>query len=191
MFQPQGSVGAGTPDGVAQWRGLSWLVRLNHMPFDARVIQVLIASPSDVAGERAVIADVVHEWNSVNARERGVVLMPLRWETDARPDLSATPQASINRQVGDHADMVIGVFWTRLGTRTASADSGTVEEIDRAGNAGKPVMLYFSRAPVDPEQLDLDEYARLTEFKQRTYPRGLIEKYQSLEVGLPRFGGQG
>lgn len=107
--------------------------------------------------------------------------MPLRWETDARPGLGIPPQDSINLQIVDHADMVIGVFWTRLGTPTGAADSGTVEEIDRAGEDGKPVMLYFSRAPVDPETLDLDEYARLADFRQRTYPRGLVEKYTSLD----------
>lgn len=151
------------------------------VPFTARVIQVLIASPSDVRDERAVVAEVIHEWNSVNARERGVVLMPLRWETDTRPALGLPPQLWINSQIVDHADVVIGVFWTRLGTPTSDAVSGTVEEIDRAGVAGKPVMLYFSRAPVDPESLDLDEYARLAEFRTRTYPRGLVEKYAGLE----------
>ncbi len=154
---------------------------LRVMPFNARVIQVLIASPGDVRDERAVVADVIHEWNSVNARERGVVLMPLRWETDTRPDIGLGPQAAINRQIVDHADMVIGVFWTRLGTPTEAAASGTVEELDRVGEAGKPIMLYFSRTPVDPELLDLEEYARLTAFRKRTYPRGLVEKYQSLQ----------
>ncbi|MGF9760883.1 hypothetical protein AAII07_37430 [Microvirga sp. 0TCS3.31] len=131
--------------------------------------------------ERTLVAEVIHEWNSVNARERGVVLMPLRWETDTRPGLGLPPQASINSQIVDHADMVIGIFWTRLGTPTAEAMSGTVEEIDRAGNSGKPVMLYFSRSPVDPESLDLVEYGKLADFKRRTYPKGLVEKYSSLE----------
>ncbi len=151
------------------------------MPFNARVIQIFVASPGDVRDERAVVADVIHEWNSVNARERGVVLMPLRWETDTRPDIGLGPQAAINRQTVDHADMVIGVFWTRLGTPTEAAASGTVEELDRVGEAGKPVMLYFSRTPIDPELLDLEEYARLAGFRKRTYPRGLVEKYQSLQ----------
>lgn len=153
--------------------------KIASMPFNARVIQVLIASPGDVQDERRIVADVIHEWNSVNARERGVVLMPLRWETDTRPDFGLAPQAAINRQIVDQADMVIGVFWTRLGTPTEVAASGTAEELDRVGEAGKPVMLYFSRSPVDPELLDLDEYARLASFRKRTYPRGLVEKYRS------------
>jgi hypothetical protein len=76
--------------------------------------------------------------------------------------------------------MVIGVFWTRLGTPTGDAESGTVVEIDRAGNAGKPVMLYFSKAKVELDEVDLVEYQRLKDFKNRTYPRGLVETYGSI-----------
>src|SRR5437763_979584 len=103
------------------------------MPFDALVLQVLVASPSDVARERDIVTEVVHEWNAVYARERNVVLMPLRWETDAYPVYGTAPQVAINDQIVGHADMAIGMFWTRLGTRTEVAESGTVEELDRVG----------------------------------------------------------
>lgn len=54
-------------------------------------------------------------------------------------------------QLVDKCDMAVGVFWTRLGTPTDLAASGTVEEIERLGQADKIVMLYFSRAKVDLE----------------------------------------
>ena len=150
------------------------------MPYDARVIQVLIASPGDVVAERAIVAEVIHEWNSVNARERRVVLVPVRWETDATPEMGDPPQVIINRQIVDQCDLVVGMFWTRLGTPTDAAESGTAEELDRAGDAGKRILLYFSNVPVAPEKLNLDEYRRLEEFKTRTYPNGLVEKYDRL-----------
>jgi len=150
------------------------------MPFDARVLQVLIASPGDVGDERQLLSEMIYEWNYVNARERRVVLLPLRWETHASPELGSSPQAIINRQVVDSCDMAVGIFWTRLGTPTDVAESGTAEEIARVGEAGKPVMLYFSRAKVDLDTVDLTEYARLKEFKQKTYPQGLVEHYESL-----------
>src|SRR5690349_17827035 len=140
------------------------------MTFDARVFQIFIASPGDVGDERQIIADVIYEWNYVNAHDRDVVLLPLRWETHASPDMRAGPQAIINRQVVDHCDMAVGVFWTRLGTPTPDAESGTAEEIARVGQAGKPVMLYFSKAKVDLDSVNLEEYARLRQFKSRTYP---------------------
>jgi hypothetical protein len=151
------------------------------VPFDARVLQVLIASPGDVAQERDLIAQVIHEWNAVYARERNVVLMPLRWETDAYPVYGSPPQTVINEQVVAHADLAVGIFWTRLGTKTEIAESGTVEEIDRIGEEDKPVLLYLSRVPVDPEALDLKQYGRLSAFKKRVYPHGLVESYTSLE----------
>jgi hypothetical protein len=152
------------------------------MAYDARVLQILIASPGDVNEEREIISQVIHEWNYVYSRERSVVLLPLRWETHASPEMGSTPQAVINRQVVDYCDMAIGVFWTRLGTPTDEAESGTAEEIARVGDAGKPVMIYFSRAKasLEPPDLDLEELGRLREFKRRTYPKGLIESYGSL-----------
>jgi hypothetical protein len=128
------------------------------MPYSARVFSILIASPGDVEQERKIVAEVIHEWNDLNAREKSLVLLPLRWETHSSPELGMRPQAVINRQVVDQCDMVVGVFWTRLGTPSGEAASGTVEEIERAGFAGKIIMLYFSNAKVDLETLDLEEF---------------------------------
>ena len=45
----------------------------------------MIASPGDVQAERDIVRDVVHEWNAVNAVRRGMVLLPVGWETDLAP----------------------------------------------------------------------------------------------------------
>jgi hypothetical protein len=93
----------------------------------------------------------------------------------------------INRQVVDLCDMAVGIFWTRLGTPTDVAESGTAEEIKRVGAAGKPVMLYFSKARVDPDLIDLEEYKRLRDFKQKANPSGLVEHYESLAEFRKKF----
>jgi nucleoside 2-deoxyribosyltransferase len=157
------------------------------MPYDARVLQILVASPGDVSDERDTVVQVLHEWNAVNSRERGLVLMPLRWETDTTPEMGAHPQIIINRQIVDRSDMVVGIFWTRLGTPTTAAESGTAEEIGRVGAAGKPVMLYFSRAKVEPDSLDFAQYQRLREFKTKQYPAGLTEQYSSIVEFREKF----
>ena len=41
-------------------------------------------------------------------------------------------------------------------------------------------MLYFSQAKASLETLDIEEYARLREFKRKAYPKGLIEGYTTL-----------
>lgn len=147
------------------------------MSYAAQVFRVLIASPSDVDEEREIAVRTIQEWNDLNSAERQIVLLPLRWETHSSPEYGKRPQEIINRQVVDHCDLVVGIFWTRIGSPTGIAESGTIEEIDRVAKNGKPVMLYFSRAKQDPENIDLKQLERLREFKKNTYPQALVENY--------------
>ena len=93
------------------------------------------------------------------------------------PEYNKRPQAVINRQVVDHCDLLVGIFWTRVGSPTGHAESGTIEEIERIAEANKPVMLYFSQAKQDPEKIDLTQLAKLREFKTKTFPKALVESY--------------
>jgi hypothetical protein len=156
------------------------------MPYQANVINVMIASPGDVAAERSSIQETIHRWNSINAEERRTVLMPIMWETHATPEMGDRPQAIINRQVLENCDLLVGVFWTRIGTPTGSSPSGTVEEIHKHLEAGRPVLLYFSQKPVALDSVDLDQYAALKEFREECKRAGLIATYDSLE----EFAGQ-
>ena len=150
------------------------------MAFDGRVFRVLIASPSDVEEEREIAVRVIQEWNDLYSYSRQVVLLPLRWETHSAPEYGVRPQEVINRAIVDECDLLVGAFWTRIGTPTGEADSGTLEEIERVANAGKPVMLYFSKVGVDPDSLDLEQVASLNEFKKKTYSNALVENYKSI-----------
>jgi hypothetical protein len=151
------------------------------MPFRATVIRVLIASPSDTAAARLVVVEVMEDWNSLNAEEAGVMLLPVRWERDATPEMGDRPQAIINRQLVEAADLLIGIFWTRLGTPTSEAESGTAEEIELFIKSGKPVLLYFSSEPVVPESVDPNQYAPLTDFRKGLEGRGLVDRFASPE----------
>ena len=127
------------------------------MPRDAKVYSVLIASPSDVQVERHVLRDVVYDWNRIHSRKDGLVLLPVLWETDAHPASGDRPQQIINRQIVDESDIVIAVFWYRMGSATGAHPSGTAEEIDRFLKNRKQVLVYFSEANIpidhDPDQL--------------------------------------
>jgi hypothetical protein len=61
------------------------------------------------------------------------------------------------------------------------AESGTVEEIERCIEAGKPVLLYFSSKPVVLDSVDQDEYARLTRVRDDFKERGLVDRFESEE----------
>lgn len=149
------------------------------MPFDSRAYRVLIASPSDVEEEREIAVRVIQEWNDLHAHTRGVVLLPLRWETHSAPEYGVRPQEVINRAIVDQCDLLIGIFWTRIGTSTGVAESGTLEEIARVAKAGKPIMLYFSKIGMDPEQIDVAQLNKLKDFKAATYSNALVESYKN------------
>lgn len=149
------------------------------MAYEARIYRILIASPSDVSEERELVTQCIQEWNDLHSADRKVVLLPLRWETHGRPEYGKRPQEIINTTVVDHCDLLIGIFWTRIGTDAGVSRSGTVEEIERVAKAGKPVMLYFSKAKVEPEKLDLEQLAKLNEFKKLTLPNALVEHFSN------------
>lgn len=139
----------------------------------------MIASPGDVPEEREIIRQVIHDWNDVNAALSKVMLTPVGWETHSAPELGVRPQELINKHVLSDCDILIGVFWTRLGTPTGKASSGSVEEIMEHVQAGKPAMIYFSSKPVVPDTVNLDQFEQLKEFKQQCKEEGLVEGFDS------------
>jgi hypothetical protein len=157
------------------------------MSYSATVYKVMIASPDDVPSERAIIREILAEWNTVNADSRATVLLPVGWETHASPTMGDRPQAIINKQILKDCDLLVGVFWTRLGTPTGEYMSGTVEEIEEHIKAGKPVMLYFSSVPVLPDSVDADQYAQLRTFKESCKSRGIFETYVNLNDFKDKF----
>lgn len=150
------------------------------MPYAATVLRVMIASPSDVPEARDAVEKAVHGWNDANARNRGVILQPWRWETSAVPVMGAHPQQLINAQGVDDSDIVFALFGGRLGSPTPSAISGTIEEVDRALAQGKPVHMYFStgQRPHDVDTMQLDA---LRAFKQEVQGRGLLGEFSNAE----------
>lgn len=151
----------------------------SRMSYKASVLKVMIASPSDVAAEREIIRNVVHEWNAVHSEDRGIVLIPIGWESHSSPAMGDRPQEIINKQILNGCDLLIAVFWTKFGTPTGKADSGTAEEINEHLAAGKPALIYFSSEPVVPDSINPEQYKALKAFEQEKMGKGLIERYDS------------
>lgn len=87
----------------------------------------------------------------------------------------------INRQVVQNCDVLVGLFWTRLGTSTGVAESGTVEEFEKFVSAGKPALLYFSRRPVDPDKIDVGQHKKLRTFRKATQRRALTGSFTAVQ----------
>lgn len=149
------------------------------MAYDGKAIEIMIASPSDVVRERQVVRDVIAQWNAVHSRREAVCLMPIGWETHSSPELAGRAQELINERVLKHADLLVGIFWTRVGSPTGKSVSGSIEEIEKHREAGKPVMLYFSTAPVSLSNLDNEQLKELEKFKKWAQGEGLIETYEN------------
>src|ERR1700733_5175714 len=151
------------------------------MPQQGTIYRVLVASPADGVRERQLVPDIIHAWNAAHSLSVSAVLEPVLWETHARPELGERPQAIINKQLVSACDILIGTFWTRLGTRTGKAESGTAEEIEEFRAAGRPVLLYFSSAPVAPDSINFAQYEALKAYKTKLGKGSLYFEYDSLD----------
>ena len=160
------------------------------MAYTATAVKVMIASPGDVAASRRIVRDVIDEWNVINAEDRKIILMPVGWDTHASPEMGDRPQAIINGRLLKDSDLLVAVFWTRLGSPTGTAPSGTVEEIEKHLAAGKPAMIYFSSEPVHPDSVEAGQYSALKAFKESLRPKGLTEEYEDLSGFRTKFSRQ-
>lgn len=135
-----------------------------------RLIRVFVASPGDVREERSRVRGVIDRVNERHALHEGILLEPWLWEMDAVPDVGRV-QELINPTL-DSAAIVVLILWNRIGSPSGKAESGTVEEFDRAferhNQTGWPRMLvYFCKRPADLETADeLDQRARVLQFKK-------------------------
>jgi hypothetical protein len=137
-----------------------------------------VASPSDTQEERERLEAVVDELNRGVAAERDLILELLRWETHVRPGIGEDSQAVINAQIPP-PDIVVAIFWKRLGTATPRGGSGTAEEILAVLDAwatGENVELltYFNQQRYLPTADDLDQLGRLLAFREDLQNRGVL-----------------
>jgi len=102
------------------------------------------------------------------------------WETHLFQEMSGRPKVILNIQIAKDCDILIGAFWTRIGTVTGFAESGTIEEIKEFQKAGKPVMIYFSSVPVVQSSIDRKQYEKLMKFMDECLKQGLVERYDSI-----------
>jgi hypothetical protein len=138
------------------------------MPKIVQLFQILLASPSDVVEEQALVEGAIKDWNVQHGDSAQARVELMNWRTHAHPESGKRAQALINRQFADRADIVLAIFWRRLGSPTGKAPSGTVEEIERAQGRGKKVMVYFSQRPgMEKEPLDSREQARMERFRRK------------------------
>lgn len=141
------------------------------MPQQQVILNVFLASPSDVSSEREVIQNIINELNKTWSKNLNLRLELLRWETDVVPSFGESPQDVINQQIGSDYDIFIGLLWSRFGMPTKDYESGTEEEFYRAYelyNKGKDIdlLIYFKNDPISLEDIDPHQIQKIKAFKQ-------------------------
>lgn len=141
------------------------------------VFDVFVASPADVAEERECLEAVIRELNETWQDRLGVRLNLIRWETHAYPGFGDDAQDVINQEMPDTVDVFIGILWSRIGTATRRAESGTLEEFEQAYAQWKKdpssirLLMYFKKAAIDIDEIDPEQISKV-----RTFARSLPEK---------------
>lgn len=158
------------------------------MAFQNIAYQVMLASPSDLVDERAMFSEVTMRFNRLHGEHDQVMLQPLLWEKDATPRSNIRPQDAIKHELVDKCDILVALFWTKLGEPTIYAESGTAEEIEDVIKAGKDVLIYFSDVPVRPSQVNLAQMVRLDEHKSKLFKENLTGRYASLSEFAQKVG---
>lgn len=120
----------------------------------------------------------------IHSKNKNIILKPLRWETDVYPSMSNEPQDIIKNQIVKHADILIGVFWTRIGTPTKTYISGSVEEIEEHIQAQKPTMLFFLEKPIAPERITKEQFDKLHKIKRKWAQKGLYKTFKESNVHI-------
>lgn len=147
------------------------------MSYNVRAFKVFIASPGDVSREREIVRSVIERWNSVNSESTKIILVPIGWETNAAPEMGRTAQDYINMDILDSCDVVIGIFWTRVGTPTRNHVGGSIEEVLRPSENRRLTMLYFSNKLIQPDCINTKQYKQLIDFKEKVKKCSLYSEF--------------
>ncbi|MCC7210108.1 MAG: hypothetical protein IT323_22585 [Anaerolineae bacterium] len=162
-------------------------------------IEVFISSPSDVAPEREAAARVIERLNRLSSIRERAYLSLAAYEKDAPPVVDgSSAQAVVDRYMmrAEHSDLLVCVFWSRMGTPVKHPEtgeqfeSGAEYEFVSSYRAnllnGKPFILLYRKVPPNPDA-DPEQKAKVDAFFSRFEGdkpdfRGLYRAYQSLDA---------
>ena len=145
------------------------------MPTEIRAYRVFIASPGGLETERQTFRDAVQEYNEVDAVQRGLLFIPVGWET-ALGGLG-NPQTFINEDVR-HADYFVLVLGDRWGSPPEKPGEGkytsgteaeyrlATECVESSDYPLRQIVVFFKA--VDPARMSDpgDQLRKVLEFRR-------------------------
>ncbi|MBI1873277.1 MAG: hypothetical protein HYS05_05215 [Acidobacteria bacterium] len=159
------------------------------MSADGRhTITVFLSSPGDVSQEREIVAATIRSLNDEFLGRLGLAMVLVSSDT-VLPD-AGHPQTVINKQTPPY-DLFIGLMWSRFGTPTERAGSGTEQELREAlsrrtiAGADHPrILLYFCDRPVPfpKHAADLRQLEQVVAFRNECRSRLLYSTFDDARM---------
>lgn len=150
------------------------------------LLRVFVSCPSDVTPEKQAVTNTIIELNRTLSYSPKIKLEVVSFENSTYPSLGSDPQSIINEQIDDEYDIYLGILWTRFGTQTPRAGSGTEEEFNRAYNKFESnrkrsrILFYFKNAEISPSELNLEQFSSVKSFQNKLTPLGLYDTFQNI-----------
>lgn len=143
-------------------------------------INLFISHPGDIKDEIDCIQSCVKEINKI---QNEYILECLDGTFDTYTEVGEYPQEVISKQIGPKYDILVGIFWQRIGTPTKKEKSGTIEEIKGAISKKKQLLVYFNiSCPQNLNQIDLGQLKEIRLFKEELSQAKLLYKeFESIE----------
>lgn len=135
-------------------------------------LSIFIATPSDVATEKARIISIVDQLNHGLADKLGIVLEVKEW-SQVSPNMGRGQKVIFDQLPIEQWDIMIGILWLRYGTPAGGSDpeqSGTHEEFTAAYESwrktGKPHIMFYQciRPPEDLKKIDPESLVKINNF---------------------------
>src|SRR6516165_4627524 len=168
-----------------------------------RLVRIFISSPSDVAEEREVAAELIEqELAKREAFRETLKLLAFRYDdpvSDTAFPANRSPQAAVDRRLqSKDADIVVAILWARMGTPVRDPSdpskilhkSGTEQEIKEALKADREVLVYFRLGePLLPaNNTDVPEVLAQREQVKKPGPTWIGDPYPGLRSFQPKEG---
>ncbi len=147
------------------------------MPLEIQAHTAFLSSPGDVAPERGIFARVISEINRIYLTATNSIIWPIMWE-DMIGGMGSDAQDVINRQTPDF-DIFAGIVWSRFGSPTQRAGSGTEEEFENAlrlhrDTGGRVDFMIFVKSADFPQNVDPGQIQKLRDFVGRLRSSGIL-----------------
>jgi hypothetical protein len=76
------------------------------MTYSCTAYRLVVSAPSDITVEEiATVTETVNRWNAIYGPQFGAVVVPLHWQQHSAAEHGRCPQASLNAQLVEQADI--------------------------------------------------------------------------------------